>query len=82
MKDQAKLEREALRMAVADARSKAEAAAAGAGRRSIGSCVSMSRGVALPVPALPDARGRPERRRRRRAPDCGRADGDSGARRR
>jgi uncharacterized protein len=32
MKDQAKLEREALRMAVADARQKAEAAAAGAGR--------------------------------------------------
>jgi uncharacterized protein YggE len=32
MKDQAKLEREALRMAVADARSKADAAAAGAGR--------------------------------------------------
>ena len=32
MKEQAKLEREALRMAVADARSKAEAAAAGAGR--------------------------------------------------
>ncbi len=32
MKDQAKLEREALRMAVSDARSKAEAAAAGAGR--------------------------------------------------
>jgi uncharacterized protein YggE len=32
VKDQAKLERDALRMAVADARSKAEAAAAGAGR--------------------------------------------------
>ncbi len=32
LKDQAKLEREALRLAVADARSKAEAAAAGAGR--------------------------------------------------
>ncbi len=32
MKDQAKLEREALRMAVADARLKADAAAAGAGR--------------------------------------------------
>lgn len=32
MKDQAKLEREALRLAVADARAKAEAAAAGAGR--------------------------------------------------
>jgi uncharacterized protein YggE len=32
MKDQAKLEREALRLAVADARQKAEAAAAGAGR--------------------------------------------------
>ena len=32
MKDQAKLEREALRLAVADARLKAEAAAAGAGR--------------------------------------------------
>jgi uncharacterized protein len=32
MKDQGKLEREALRMAVADARQKAEAAAAGAGR--------------------------------------------------
>jgi uncharacterized protein YggE len=32
LKDQAKLEREALRLAVADARAKAEAAAAGAGR--------------------------------------------------
>jgi uncharacterized protein YggE len=32
MKDQAKLEREALRLAVSDARAKAEAAAAGAGR--------------------------------------------------
>jgi uncharacterized protein YggE len=32
MKDQAKLEREALRLAVADARAKADAAAAGAGR--------------------------------------------------
>jgi uncharacterized protein YggE len=32
MKDQAKLERDALRMAVTDARQKAEAAAAGAGR--------------------------------------------------
>jgi uncharacterized protein YggE len=32
MKDQARLEREALRLAVADARAKADAAAAGAGR--------------------------------------------------
>jgi uncharacterized protein YggE len=51
MKEQAKLEREALRMAVADARSKAEAAAAGAGR-SIDRILRIDEqgGVAPPVP--------------------------------
>ncbi|HEU4693243.1 MAG TPA: SIMPL domain-containing protein [Vicinamibacterales bacterium] len=51
MKDQAKLEREALRMAVADARQKAEAAAAGAGR-TIDRILRIDEqgGVAPPVP--------------------------------
>ena len=51
MKEQAKLEREALRMAVADARLKAEAAAAGAGR-AIERILRIDEqgGVAPPVP--------------------------------
>lgn len=51
MKDQAKLEREALRLAVSDARGKAEAAAAGAGR-SIDRIVRIDEqgGVTPPVP--------------------------------
>jgi uncharacterized protein YggE len=51
MKEHAKLEREALRMAVADARSKAEAAAAGAGR-SIDRILRIDEqgGVTPPVP--------------------------------
>jgi len=51
MKDQAKLEREALRLAVSDARSKAEAAAAGAGR-AIDRIVRIDEqgGAAPPVP--------------------------------
>jgi uncharacterized protein YggE len=51
MKDQAKLEREALRMAVSDARAKAEAAAAGAGR-TIDRIVRIEEqgGISPPVP--------------------------------
>jgi uncharacterized protein YggE len=51
MKDQAKLEREALRLAVADARAKADAAAAGAGR-TIDRVVRIDEqgGVTPPVP--------------------------------
>ena len=50
MKDRAKLEREALRMAVSDARARAEAAAAGAGR-SIDRIVRIDeQGVVMPPP--------------------------------
>jgi uncharacterized protein len=50
MKDRGKLEREALRMAVSDARARAEAAAAGAGR-SIDRIVRIDeQGVVMPPP--------------------------------
>jgi uncharacterized protein YggE len=50
LKDQAKLEREALRLAVADARAKVEAAAAGAGR-TIDRIVRIEeQGIAVPIP--------------------------------
>ena len=78
MKDQAKLEREALRLAVADARAKADAAAAGAGRTidrimrvDEQGGVSPAGADALYAPGGTGGCGRC------RAPDCGRPDGDS-----
>jgi uncharacterized protein YggE len=50
MKDRAKLEREALRLAVMDARGKADAAAAGAGRTIERVLQIQEAGVGLPVP--------------------------------
>jgi hypothetical protein len=50
LKDQAKLEREALRLAVADARAKAEAAAAGAGRTIDRILRIEEQGVVTPIP--------------------------------
>jgi uncharacterized protein len=56
LKDQAKLEREALRLAVADARAKAEAAAAGAGK-SIDRILRIEeQGVVTPPMPIPMAR--------------------------
>ena len=78
MKDQAKLEREALRLAVADARAKADAAAAGAGR-TIDRIMRVDEqgGVSPPVPMPYMRQAAQSGRGRCRAPDCGRADGDS-----
>ena len=58
LKDRAKLEREALRLAVADARGKADAAAAGAGRtidRILRIDESGSSGVPIPRPMMREA---------------------------
>lgn len=52
LKDQAKLERDALRLAVADARAKAEAAAAGAGR-TLDRVLRVDEGGAAPAPPMP-----------------------------
>jgi uncharacterized protein len=56
LKDQAKLEREALRLAVADARAKAEAAAAGAGRAIDRILRIEEQGVVTPPMPIPMAR--------------------------
>ena len=79
MKDQAKLEREALRMAVADARvRRREAAAAGAGRTIDRILADRRAGRRLTAGAdALHARGCADRGGRRRAADCGRPDGDS-----
>ena len=52
LKDRAKLERDALRQAVADARAKAEAAAAGAGR-AIDRVIKVEEGGVAPSPPMP-----------------------------
>jgi uncharacterized protein YggE len=52
VKDQARLEREALRQAVADARAKAEAAAAGAGR-AVDRVIKVEEGGRPPSPPMP-----------------------------
>jgi uncharacterized protein len=56
LKDQAKLEREALRLAVADARAKAEAAAAGAGRTIDRILRIEEQGIITPPMPIPMAR--------------------------
>jgi uncharacterized protein len=56
LKDQAKLERDALRQAVADARAKAEAAAAGSGR-TLDRVLRVDEGGAVPAPPMPMFRG-------------------------
>ena len=56
IKDQAKLEREALRLAVADARSKAESAAAGAGRAIDRILRIEEQGIITPPMPIPMAR--------------------------
>jgi uncharacterized protein YggE len=56
LKDQAKLEREALRLAVADARAKAEAAAAGAGKAIDRILRIEEQGVITPPMPIPMAR--------------------------
>ena len=56
LKDQAKLERDALRQAVADARAKAEAAAAGAGR-TLDRVLRVDEGGTVPAPPMPMFRG-------------------------
>jgi uncharacterized protein YggE len=52
LKDRAKLERDALRQAVADARAKAEAAAAGAGR-GVDRVIKVEEGGTPPRPPMP-----------------------------
>jgi len=56
LKDQAKLERDALRQAVADARAKAEAAAAGSGR-ALDRVLRVDEGGTVPAPPMPMFRG-------------------------
>ena len=56
LKDQAKLERDALRQAVADARAKAEAAAAGAGR-TLDRVLRVDEAGTVPAPPMPMFRG-------------------------
>jgi len=52
LKDRARLERDALRQAVADARAKAEAAAAGAGR-AVDRVIKVEEGGGTPPPPMP-----------------------------